>query len=56
MLRHIVDLAHARSATVTAEGIETESEYRCAKTTAVDLLQGFLFGRPAPHISDADAP
>lgn len=56
MLRHIVDLAHALSATVTAEGIETESEYRCAKTTAVDLLQGFLFGRPAPHISDADAP
>lgn len=54
MLRHIVDLAHALNATVTAEGIETENEYRSVSTTAVDLLQGFLFGRPAPHTSWAD--
>lgn len=36
---------------VLAEGVETEDEHRVMERIGVDLLQGFLFARPAPAAS-----
>ena len=34
-----------------AEGIETIDEHRCAVELGCDLLQGFLYGRPAKALT-----
>lgn len=44
-LQHVVELAHATEATVTAEGVETEAEYEAVRAMHVDNMQGALFGR-----------
>ncbi len=41
-------LASALGMTVVAEGVETEDQAKFARDRGVDLLQGFLFGRPLP--------
>jgi EAL domain-containing protein (putative c-di-GMP-specific phosphodiesterase class I) len=33
---------------VTAEGVETQSQYDLLRTLGFDYAQGFLLGRPAP--------
>lgn len=43
-LQHVVELAHAAGATVTAEGIETQAEYEAACLMRVENMQGALFG------------
>lgn len=45
----IVGLARSTGKTVLAEGVETEAELDFARDLAVDLVQGYLLGRPAPH-------
>jgi EAL domain-containing protein (putative c-di-GMP-specific phosphodiesterase class I)/CheY-like chemotaxis protein len=40
--------ARATNAQLVVEGIETEAEAAAIKRLGADLLQGYLFGRPAP--------
>ena len=55
MLPHLVSLLHEIGALVVMEGIETEEEGLIALDSDVDLVQGFLFGRPDPHIPAVSA-
>lgn len=48
LLFHLVTLLHEIGALVIMEGVETEDEALLALDCGVDLIQGFLFGRPAP--------
>jgi EAL domain-containing protein (putative c-di-GMP-specific phosphodiesterase class I) len=34
---------------VVCEGVETEAEREVLQSLGADLMQGFLFGRPAPR-------
>jgi EAL domain-containing protein (putative c-di-GMP-specific phosphodiesterase class I) len=43
----IITLSHANNAKVIAEGIETVGQMRMCVEAGVDLLQGFLFAKPA---------
>ncbi|MFW5969952.1 MAG: EAL domain-containing protein, partial [Halofilum sp. (in: g-proteobacteria)] len=45
--RAIIGLARSRGRRVLAEGVETESQRDFMRTLGVDMMQGFLFGRPA---------
>lgn len=45
----LVRLANQNGKLVLAEGVETVAEKRLAETLGVDLLQGFLLGRPSPE-------
>ena len=42
----VVTFGRELGATVTAEGIETPEELRCAQTLGIHAAQGYLFGRP----------
>jgi predicted signal transduction protein with EAL and GGDEF domain len=44
-----VALAKGLDITITAEGIENESQFAALRATDVDFMQGYLFGRPAPY-------
>ncbi len=44
----IVAMAHALGLTVVAEGVETRAQLDQLRALAVDHVQGFLLGRPAP--------
>ncbi|GIX09896.1 EAL domain-containing protein [Elioraea sp.] len=46
IVRHLIGLAHDLGILVLAEGIETEEERRWLVAAGVDLLQGYLLGRP----------
>lgn len=46
VLEAVVGLARAYDLKVTAEGVETEAQAAILRDAGVDLLQGFLFGRP----------
>ena len=43
------NLARAFYISTTAEGVETEDQYRALRAAGVTKLQGYLFGRPAPE-------
>ncbi|MCB9942211.1 MAG: EAL domain-containing protein [Geminicoccaceae bacterium] len=43
----IADIAHRLNLTIIAEGIETENHLEEARSARCDLVQGFLFGKPA---------
>jgi len=44
----LVGLGHDNGLLVLAEGVETEAEWAHMEELGVDLLQGYLFGRPSP--------
>lgn len=44
----IIDLAHNMDVIVTAEGIETENQYKILREYDCDLGQGYLFSKPLP--------
>jgi len=44
----IVAMAHAMNLRVVAEGVETRDQLRVVSENDCDLIQGFLFSRPAP--------
>jgi EAL domain-containing protein (putative c-di-GMP-specific phosphodiesterase class I) len=48
-VRAIVAVARPAGALVLAEGIESQAEANTLVELGCDLLQGFHFGRPAPH-------
>jgi len=48
VVRHIIQLCHALNITVTAEGIETETQYLRLRDLGCDYGQGYLFARPGP--------
>jgi diguanylate cyclase (GGDEF)-like protein/PAS domain S-box-containing protein len=48
IIRSVVDLAHTLGLTVTAEGVETETQLSFVSEIGCDMAQGFLFGRPEP--------
>jgi EAL domain-containing protein (putative c-di-GMP-specific phosphodiesterase class I) len=45
--RRIVELAAGYGARTVATGIETRADYRAANELGFDLVQGYLFGKPA---------
>ena len=48
LVKLIVDIGHLLDVEVVAEGIETDEQAERLAETGADLLQGYLFGRPAP--------
>ncbi|MFT4120360.1 putative bifunctional diguanylate cyclase/phosphodiesterase [Bradyrhizobium sp.] len=44
-----VALAKGLGIDVTAEGIETESQFEEVRAMGIDFAQGYLFGRPVPY-------
>lgn len=46
--RAVIALAHTLSMRIVAEGVETPDQHRFLAAEGCDLLQGYLFGRPAP--------
>lgn len=54
----LVDLARSIGATVVAEGVETAEDAEALLAKAVDLGQGWYFGRPSPYdaLSPATGP
>jgi diguanylate cyclase (GGDEF)-like protein len=48
IVRSIVQLAHALSIRVNAEGVETDEQRDVLRASGCDELQGFLLGRPQP--------
>jgi diguanylate cyclase (GGDEF)-like protein len=53
----VVSIASVFGAEVVCEGVETDQQRRSLEASGVDLVQGFLLGRPAPPIGvDAGSP
>lgn len=48
MIRAVVDLIHSLGMTVLAEGVETRQQLGYLLHCRVDVVQGFLLGKPAP--------
>lgn len=48
MLHGMISLLRSLGRTVLVEGVETEEQKNLLKRLGVDLVQGFLMGRPAP--------
>ena len=46
----VTSIAQAFRAATTAEGVETEEQYRLLRATPVAEMQGYLFGAPAPAL------
>ena len=44
----ILTLARGLEIAVTAEGVETKSQFELLRAQGVDYVQGYLFGRPCP--------
>lgn len=44
----LVSFCHETGSELVAEGVETEAELRALQALGVDVVQGFLFGKPAP--------
>jgi diguanylate cyclase (GGDEF)-like protein/PAS domain S-box-containing protein len=48
IVRAVVDLGASLGILTTAEGIETDGQFRRLRAAGCDEVQGFLFGRPMP--------
>jgi EAL domain-containing protein (putative c-di-GMP-specific phosphodiesterase class I) len=48
LVQVVIDVADAGGAVVCAEGIEDVDDREALKAAGVDLVQGFLLGRPGP--------
>jgi EAL domain-containing protein (putative c-di-GMP-specific phosphodiesterase class I) len=47
LLEVVVDLAHASGSVVCAEGVEQQADLETLRALGVDLIQGYLIGRPS---------
>ena len=52
LVRTIINLGHSLGLAVTAEGIETADQMQTVAALACDHVQGYLLGRPQPHLPD----
>ena len=48
MVRWVIAFGQRFGKTVTAEGVETQSQFDTLSTMGCDVAQGFLLGKPAP--------
>jgi diguanylate cyclase (GGDEF)-like protein len=48
VISSVLTLARGLNISVTAEGVETDEQFALLRSAGVDLLQGYLFGRPVP--------
>ncbi|TGQ44564.1 bifunctional diguanylate cyclase/phosphodiesterase [Mesorhizobium sp. M00.F.Ca.ET.216.01.1.1] len=48
MISTIVGLSHALGVSIIAEGVETENQATLLRAAGCEVVQGYLFGRPAP--------
>ncbi|MFV3127373.1 EAL domain-containing protein [Niveispirillum sp. KHB5.9] len=48
IVRHLIGIARDGGAVVIGEGVETEAERDWLVAAGIDLMQGFLLGRPEP--------
>jgi EAL domain-containing protein (putative c-di-GMP-specific phosphodiesterase class I) len=48
IVRWVIAFGQRFGKTVTAEGVETQSQLEALRTLGCDVAQGFLFGKPAP--------
>lgn len=46
-IRSITELCHNVGKKICLEGVETEEEYRVVNEMGMEMIQGYLFGRPA---------
>ncbi|MFA7323997.1 MAG: EAL domain-containing protein [Candidatus Nanopelagicales bacterium] len=53
LLQSCVDVIHEMNATSILKGIENQEQLDFARQAGVQLVQGFLFGRPQPHPVDS---
>ena len=49
VIKAIVSLGHAMSLTVTAEGVETETQKNFLHNAGCNEMQGYLFSKPIPE-------
>lgn len=49
IITSVIQLAQSLHIEVTAEGVETEEQYRFLKALGCDMVQGFYFARPMPE-------
>ncbi len=54
LVSSLVNVCHELNGLVVAEGVETPEERDALIALGVDLLQGYLLGRPAPPFPDAE--
>jgi diguanylate cyclase (GGDEF)-like protein/PAS domain S-box-containing protein len=45
----IINLGHSLGMSVIAEGVETEAQFKHLRSVGIDVLQGYLLGRPMPE-------
>ncbi len=50
IVRALVDLAHVLGMEVTAEGVETDGQWKRLAALGCDQIQGFLLARPLPSV------
>lgn len=48
IVQSMVALARGLDMTITAEGVETQEQLEALRSAGVQLVQGYLFGRPVP--------
>jgi diguanylate cyclase (GGDEF)-like protein len=48
VISSVLTLARGLNISITAEGVETDEQFALLRSAGVDLLQGYLFGRPVP--------
>jgi EAL domain-containing protein (putative c-di-GMP-specific phosphodiesterase class I) len=48
VISSVLTLARGLNIGITAEGVETDEQFALLRSAGVDLLQGYLFGRPVP--------
>jgi EAL domain-containing protein (putative c-di-GMP-specific phosphodiesterase class I) len=48
LVQHLIEFCRGEGFVTVAEGIETREEYSAVSELGVDLVQGYLFARPAP--------
>ncbi len=48
MVSSVIALAQGLGIVTTAEGVETSEQLDYLRSAGVDLMQGYLFGRPVP--------
>jgi polar amino acid transport system substrate-binding protein len=47
--KSVINIAHAMSASVVAEGVETMEQLKFLQGYKCDYIQGYLFSRPLPE-------